>query len=48
MILISSDIEYLIITISLVFLFLMGIKKRQCANCNISDFLGGGKTLVVN
>ena len=42
MILISSDIEYLIITISLVFLFLTGIKRRQYANCDISDFVRGG------
>ena len=41
MILISSDIEYLIITISLVFLFLTGIKKRQYANCDISGFVRG-------
>lgn len=42
MILISSDIEYLIITIFLVFLFLTGIKRRQYDNCNIRDFVMGG------
>lgn len=42
MILISSDIEYLIITFFLVFLFLTGIKRRQYDNCNIRDFVRGG------
>ena len=42
MFLISSDIEYLIITIFLVFLFLTGIKRRQYDNCNIIDFIRGG------
>ena len=42
MILISSDIEYLIITFFLVFLFLTGIKRRQYDNCNIRDFIRGG------
>lgn len=42
MILISSDIEYLIITFLLVFLFLTGIKRRQYANCNICNFIRGG------
>ena len=48
MILLDSDIEYLIITMSLMLLFIAGIKRRQCANCNISDFVRGGKTLVIN
>ena len=39
MILLNSDIEYLLITISLMLLFIAGIKRRQNAYCNINDFV---------
>lgn len=39
MFLLNSDIEYLIITIFLAFLFLTGLKMRQYDNCNIRDFV---------
>lgn len=42
MILLDSDIEYLLITISLMLLFIAGIKRRQNDYCNISDFVRGG------
>ena len=42
MFLLNSDIEYLIITIFLAFLFLTGLKMRQYDNCNIRDFVMGG------
>ena len=41
MLLISSDIEYLILTVALMLLFLIGIKRRQDAECNICDFVRG-------
>ena len=45
MFLLNSDIEYLIITIFLAFLFLTGLKMRQYDNCNIRDFVKDGVNL---
>lgn len=41
-IIISSDMEYLIITISMIHLFLIGINRRQTVNCTFIDFVKGG------